>query len=338
MFLVGSRLVQKFTNLLDTFSSYVGKAGQYIRIKSTEDELEATIPSIPIATAGGTVDAITADYTPDVTLANLTLVAFVAIGANTSTTPTFAPDGLTARTITKKGGVALLAGDIAGAGFVAILEYNLANIRWELLNPATAVELTGDQTVAGIKTFSSQVLLPNGSTSAPAIAFTNDTDTGFIWTTSGPAIYWVVGGITRFILSAADFSPNSAGTALSGNGSTSYWDVIYSDDFINIADWYFFDDKDDLIALENIKPSGKKDIFGRMLIDDNTLPDYILAKYKEDKGEHKKGDIIRTAEGNKPSISLKAAISFCMGTTRQLSAKNKLLEKRIDDLEKRIEK
>jgi len=40
MFLVGSRLVQKFTNLLDTFSSYVGKAGQFLRVKSTEDGIE----------------------------------------------------------------------------------------------------------------------------------------------------------------------------------------------------------------------------------------------------------------------------------------------------------
>lgn len=93
---------------------------------------------IPIATAGGTVDAITADYTPNLTLTDLTLCAFVASGANTSTTPTFAPDGLTAHTIVKKGGQALVAGDIPGALAVCILEYNLANTRWELLNPAVS--------------------------------------------------------------------------------------------------------------------------------------------------------------------------------------------------------
>lgn len=93
--------------------------------------------TFPIATAGGTVDAITADYSPNVTLSNLTTVAFVASGANTVTNPTFAPDGLTARTITKNGGQALAIGDIPAAGFVAILEYNSANTRWELANPAT---------------------------------------------------------------------------------------------------------------------------------------------------------------------------------------------------------
>ncbi len=98
----------------------------------------ASAAGIPIATAGGTVDAITADYAVDMTLSNLAICSFVAAGANTSTTPTFAPDGLTPHTITKKGGQALAAGDIAGAGFVAIVEYNLANTRWELLNPAVS--------------------------------------------------------------------------------------------------------------------------------------------------------------------------------------------------------
>lgn len=90
---------------------------------------------IPIAAAGGTVDAITADYTPNVSLADRTVCMVVAAGANTTTTPTFAPDGLTAHTIVKQGGAALVAGDIVAAGMVCILEYNLANTRWELLNP-----------------------------------------------------------------------------------------------------------------------------------------------------------------------------------------------------------
>jgi hypothetical protein len=92
--------------------------------------------AFPIATATGTVDAITADYTPDLTLTDKTICAFVALGANTTTTPTFAPDGLSGRVITKKGGKPLTAGDIPDAGFVAIVEYNAAGSRWELANPA----------------------------------------------------------------------------------------------------------------------------------------------------------------------------------------------------------
>ena len=58
--------------------------------------------------------------------------------ANTSPTPSFEPDGLPAHTITMNGGQALVAGSIPAAGFVALFEYNLANTRWELLNPKPA--------------------------------------------------------------------------------------------------------------------------------------------------------------------------------------------------------
>lgn len=90
------------------------------------------------AAATGTVNAITATYTPAITLADKTICSLYCAGANTSTAPTFAPNGLTARPITKLGGQALAAGDIPRAGFVALLQYDLASTRWELLNPATS--------------------------------------------------------------------------------------------------------------------------------------------------------------------------------------------------------
>jgi hypothetical protein len=102
-------------------------------------DLQTLMPVLPIVNAGGTVDAITADYTPNITLSDRRLCAFIATGANTSTTPTFAPDGLTARTIVKMGGQALAAGDIPGAEAVCILQYDLTNTRWELLNPTVFV-------------------------------------------------------------------------------------------------------------------------------------------------------------------------------------------------------
>lgn len=87
--------------------------------------------------AGGTADAITASYQPTVTALydGLTL-AFRATAANATSTPTFAPDSQTAHTITKQGGVAVLAGDIPGNLAEVILRYNLSSTRWELLNPA----------------------------------------------------------------------------------------------------------------------------------------------------------------------------------------------------------
>jgi len=98
---------------------------------------------IPIATATGTADAITADYSPNIALTNLTMVAFVASAANATTTPTFAPDGLTAHTITKKGGAALAIDDIPNALAVCLVEYNSANTRWELLNPQPGIAFSG---------------------------------------------------------------------------------------------------------------------------------------------------------------------------------------------------
>jgi len=90
---------------------------------------------IPAANAAGTVDAITADFSPNVTLADKTIVFITSAGANTSTTPTLSTDGNTARTIYKNGATALAAGDIGAAGSGHFFQYDLTNTRWELLNP-----------------------------------------------------------------------------------------------------------------------------------------------------------------------------------------------------------
>lgn len=89
---------------------------------------------------GGTADAITASYAIPITaLVDGQLCYVRATAANATTTPTFSPSALTARTIVKNGGAALAAGDISGVGHELILRYNLANTRWELLNPKTTI-------------------------------------------------------------------------------------------------------------------------------------------------------------------------------------------------------
>lgn len=86
---------------------------------------------------GGSADAITATYSPAVTtLTDGMLLSFRATAANATTTPTLSPSGLTARTIVRSGGTALAAGDIAASLAEYFVRYNLANTRWELLNPA----------------------------------------------------------------------------------------------------------------------------------------------------------------------------------------------------------
>jgi hypothetical protein len=87
--------------------------------------------------ATGTSDAIVATYSPVITaIFDGQLCFFRATAPNATTTPTFAPNGLTAEVITKTGGNPLFAGDIPGALAECILRYNSANTRWELLNPA----------------------------------------------------------------------------------------------------------------------------------------------------------------------------------------------------------
>lgn len=94
------------------------------------------------AAASGTVDAITANFTPAIAaLSDHLLLIVRAGGANTSTTPTFTPASATiaAKTIVKGHNQALVAGDISGAGFRAELQYDLTLDKWVLLNPATGV-------------------------------------------------------------------------------------------------------------------------------------------------------------------------------------------------------
>lgn len=87
---------------------------------------------------GGTADAITATYSPAITtLIDGQICCVRATAANATTTPTFAPNGLTARTIVKYGGQALVVGDIRAISHELVLRYLLASTRWELLNPNT---------------------------------------------------------------------------------------------------------------------------------------------------------------------------------------------------------
>jgi hypothetical protein len=109
-------------------------------VNSSTGIFTPTSGSVSIAAATGTVDAITATFSPAMPLTDMTVCFVIAAGANTTATPTFAPNGLTAHTITRRGGQALAPGDVAGPGALLVLEYNLANTRWELGNPATIQE------------------------------------------------------------------------------------------------------------------------------------------------------------------------------------------------------
>jgi len=95
--------------------------------------------SILFTTAGGTSDAITAAFTPATTaLGDGKFMVVRAGAANTTSTPTLAVDGLTAKTIVKGSNAALALNDIAGAGFYMLLTYDSSLDKYVLNNPASA--------------------------------------------------------------------------------------------------------------------------------------------------------------------------------------------------------
>lgn len=90
------------------------------------------------ASVGGTVDAITATFSPafaSLAAAEGYVLAIPLSGANTSTTPTLAIDGLIAKTIVKGSNTALLAGDIPGGDFVGLFVHDASIDKYQLLNP-----------------------------------------------------------------------------------------------------------------------------------------------------------------------------------------------------------
>ena len=118
---------------------------------------------------GGTVDAITATYAPALTaLTNGCLVGFRCAGANTVTTPTFAPNGLTAKTIVKGANAALAAGDLVGNHAEYFLRYNSTLDKWVLLNPASGAVAASD-TVAGIVELATAAETTTGTDAARAV-------------------------------------------------------------------------------------------------------------------------------------------------------------------------
>lgn len=110
----------------------------------------SVLPQVNWAIAAGTGDAITAAYTPvNAALTDGLILGFRALAANTINNPTFSPDGLTAHPITHMGGNVLAPGHIAGQYAEYLVRYNLANTRWELLNPRPLTDASHVFAIAG---------------------------------------------------------------------------------------------------------------------------------------------------------------------------------------------
>lgn len=129
---------------------------------------------VPIGAAGGTADIITVTVAPVITLADQTVIIVLSVGANTVTTPTLNVGGLGAKTVTARGGAALAVGDTGPVLYAMQLEYNLANTRWELMNPAkvTGAQIVSSVALAGNPTTTTQTQGDN-STKIATTAYTD---------------------------------------------------------------------------------------------------------------------------------------------------------------------
>ena len=139
--------------------------------------------------------------------------------------------------------------------------------------------------------------------------------------------------VTLFYDNSLKFATYSGGVAVTGHvvpssadtynvgGSGSEWNYMYSKNDLIVGDWPHLDTYDDLAAIHAIKGSGKADpVSGLELIDDNTIPEWLLPKYPADEGEFKKGDIQKNGDG-KPYLCVATMIALCMGAIRQLDGK-----------------
>lgn len=127
--------------IVDNTGNDVLDNGDTAPILALLNQAVGNISTAHIATATGSADEITATFSPAITLSNGMVVYVRATAANTTTAPTFNPDNLGALPIVKGANVALAAGDIGGAGYWMILQYDQAFNKWVLQNPATGINI-----------------------------------------------------------------------------------------------------------------------------------------------------------------------------------------------------
>lgn len=162
----------------DTFTvAYVGGSGSFsnndvVTMQSLrtgdKGDTGATGPAgtVVIVNAAGTADAITADFTPDLVLAdNLRIEVVNTAGPNTITTPTLNTDGTGALTIKTRGSAALAVGDTGAVGHSMQLRYEATGTYWELLNPAKVInaDISGTLTLADGSTATTQAASDNST-------------------------------------------------------------------------------------------------------------------------------------------------------------------------------
>ena len=110
----------------------------YSALLKVVDDKTATIGGDAVAQASGSANAITATFDKPISLTNGKRVLIRATLANTSSSVTFAPNGLSAKPVVKGNNLPLEIGDILGEGFWMELIFDGSFDKWVLQNPPVA--------------------------------------------------------------------------------------------------------------------------------------------------------------------------------------------------------
>lgn len=110
--------------------------------------LAGVLMAIPVVAAGGTVNAITATYSPAMSaLVQGVIVGVECSGANTGPA-TFNPNALGEKSIYKGNNLELESSDIPGANYVAYLRYDSSLDKWQYINATGVTAVTWAMLVA----------------------------------------------------------------------------------------------------------------------------------------------------------------------------------------------
>lgn len=186
------------------------------------------------AVAGGTVNAITASFSPEITsVVAGTVVRVLSSGANTSTVPTLNVGTTGWGDIVKGNDLPLAVGDIPGAGYWCEFALNQALTKWVLMNPATGVspppsvtgafknlKLSTTGTSAPVTVTADEIVVSDGagyyktlsavslSVAGTSVGVADGLDAGSLVTNQWYSVWVIWNGVTTAgLLSVSDVAP-----------------------------------------------------------------------------------------------------------------------------------
>jgi len=136
-----------------------------------------------------------------------------------------------------------------------------------------------------------------------------------------------IGGTLKWYANANEFRPSGTTKTLDIGTSDAAVDDVYADDFQNVADVPWLDDKDDLATIATIRRSEAiSERTGLPLIDDATLPAWLLSRDKAD------GTTILRDDKGSPWVSTNNWVGLLLGAVRELTRRADAQQAEINKL------